>query len=321
MTLNPTSSSASSEPEIRSRYVDVLGARMHYLDGGTGYPILFLHGNPTSSRLWRNILPTLARHGRVIAPDLIGFGKSDKPDIGYRFFDHARYVDGFIEALGLTQLTLVLHDWGSALGFHHAHRYPDRIRGLAFMEAILRPAKWSEFPGGFKLAFRLFRTPGTGWLTVMALNQFIRGILPAAVVRKMSKKEIDAYAEPFPTIRSRRPVLVWPREIPIDGHPSDVHAAVSEYSEWLKETPIPKLLLHARPGGLVPEATVKWCEAKFPKLESVAVGAGLHYIQEDQPEAIARALEDWYLRVVEGSTAQAPPPEALPSDAPASASS
>jgi len=279
---------------FESRFVDVLDARMHYVEVGQGRPILFLHGNPTWSYVWRNILPLVAAEGRAIAVDLVGMGRSSKPEILYRFADHAAYLDGFIKALGLRNLSLVLHDWGSALGFHYARRHEDNVRGLAFMEAILRPWRWSEFPSGWKTVFRLFRTPGPGELLILGLNLFVRGVLPMATVRKLSPEELAFYAEPYPTIASRRPVLRWPREIPINGRPAQTHEAVEDYGRWLEETPLPKLLLHARPGGIIDAAEVEKLRGSLPNLTLVDIGPGIHYVQEDNPHGIGEAIAEWW---------------------------
>ncbi|HDK81099.1 MAG TPA: haloalkane dehalogenase, partial [Nitrospirae bacterium] len=217
-----TSENISSEFPFKSNYIEVLGSKIHYIDEGQGNPILFLHGNPTSSYLWRNIIPHLTPHARCIAPDLIGMGKSDKPDINYRFADHVEYIEGFIEKMGLKNITLVIHDWGSALGFHYAMRNEDNIKGIAFMEAILKPLKWSEFTKEFRIGFKLFRTPLIGWLIISVMNVFVEKILPQAIVRDLTGDEMNRYREPFKTIKDRKPVLRWPNEIPIEGKPSDV---------------------------------------------------------------------------------------------------
>jgi len=288
----------SADFPFESNYVEVHGSRMHYIDEGEGEPVVFLHGNPTSSYLWRNVIPHVSPHARCIAPDLIGFGKSDKPESGYRFFDHARYLDAFFDALGLDEyVTLVLHDWGSGLGFHWARRHEDRVKGICFMEAIIRTSKWKEFPTGYKQAFQLMRTPGTGYGMVMVGNMFVKGILPSAIVRKLTKREKQAYAEPFPTVKSRKPVLVWPREIPIDGEPADMHDTVTAYNAWLCETHVPKLLLYADPGGLIDAHGRAMCERDFPNLESLSVGKGVHYLQEDNPHGIGEAIAEWYQRL------------------------
>jgi haloalkane dehalogenase len=279
---------------FESHYADVHGAKMHYVDVGDGDPVLFLHGNPTSSYLWRNIIPYVTPTARAIAPDLIGMGRSDKPDIPYRFFDHAKYVDGFIEALDLRNITFVIHDWGSALGLYYARRHPQNVKGLAFMEAILRPAKWSDFPPDFKMGFKLFRTPGAGWLMIVAMNMFVKQILPKATLRELTAEEKQCYAAPFPTLASRRPILQWPREIPIEGQPADVHEMVLANKTWLEETEIPKILFYATPGGLIPRAAVEPLQQSFKNLETIDIGPGIHYVQEDNPHAIGQGLAAWY---------------------------
>ncbi len=284
----------SAEFPFASHYVDVHGSKMHYIDEGEGDPILFLHGNPTSSYLWRNIIPYLVPHGRCIAPDLIGMGKSDKPSLDYRFFDHVKYLDGFIEALGLKNVTLVIHDWGSGLGFHYAHRNESNVKGIAFMEAILHPVRWDDFPMDFKVGFKLMRAPFIGWLMISVMNAFVKKIMPQATHRKLSDEEKRRYAEPFPTIASRRPVRQWPLEIPIEGTPRDVHEVVTAYNKWLQTTELPKMLFHATPGGLIVAKDVEWCKQNMKNLKTVDIGAGLHFVQEDNPHDIGEALVPWY---------------------------
>ncbi|MFL5850762.1 MAG: haloalkane dehalogenase [Solirubrobacteraceae bacterium] len=274
--------------------VDVHGSRMYYVEEGEGSPVLFLHGNPTSSYLWRNVIPHVSGGARCIAPDLIGMGKSDKPDIDYRFGDHARYLEGFIEALGLADVVLVLHDWGSGLGFDWARRHADRVRGLAFMEAILTPVpSWDVFPAGAREMFQAFRTPEVGWDLIARQNVFVEQALPASVVRKLSDEEMDAYRAPFPDEASRKPVWRWPNEIPIDGEPADVAEAVGAYSAWLQRTEVPKLLFAATPGALIPAPVVEWARSALPNLEVVDLGEGIHYVQEDHPEEIGRGIARW----------------------------
>lgn len=289
-----TTKPISAEFPFASRYVEVHGSRMHYVEEGSGDPILFLHGNPTSSYLWRNIIPYLVPHGRCIAVDLIGMGKSDKPDLAYRFFDHSKYVEGFIETLGLSQIMFVVHDWGTALGFHYARRHPGNVKALAFMEAIVRPMRWAGFPRDFKLGFKLMRTPGVGWFMISVMNVFLKQIMPKTIVRELTAEEKLRYAEPFPTVASRKPVRRWPCEIPIDGAPADVDEAVSVYSQWLQETSLPKLLFHADPGGIIDAQTLEWCRRHFPYLETVNIGPGIHYLQEDNPHLIGEELAAWY---------------------------
>jgi haloalkane dehalogenase len=277
-----------------SRYVDVVDSRMHYIEQGEGDPILLLHGNPTSSYLWRNVIPHLAPHGRCIAPDLIGMGKSDKPDIPYRFFDHAKYLDAFIDELGLDRVTLVVHDWGSGLGFYWAARHQERVRAIAFMEALVKPLKWDDFPKDFKMGFTLMRAPVIGWAFISGMNFFIDRIMPQSVVRPLTEVELDQYRAPYPTAASRQPIRQWPREIPIDGKPADVLVAFEEYGKYLRTSEIPKLMLHARPGGIITPEVAQWCRDTMPNLDAVDVGEGVHYLQEDNPHGIGEAIAAWY---------------------------
>jgi haloalkane dehalogenase len=287
----------SADFTFEPHYVEVAGSRMHYVDEGEGDPILFLHGNPTSSYLWRNVIPHLTDKGRCIAPDLVGFGKSDKPDIGYRFVDHAPYVQGFIEALGLENVTLVIHDWGSALGLNYAMAHQENVKGIAMMEAMMAPMSWADIPRDFKRGFKLFRTPGIGYMMISVGNMFVKRILPEAVVRDLTPEEKRHYAEPFPTIKSRKPVYVWPNEIPIDGKPDDVHQIISDYSTKLQESELPKLLFTAEPGGIVDATTVAWAKTNLPNLTVVDIGPGIHFVQEDNPHMIGTELAAWYDRL------------------------
>ena len=277
-----------------SKYIDLYGSKIHYIDEGTGEPILFLHGNPTSSYLWRNIIPFLTSMARCIAPDLIGMGKSDKPDLEYRFFDHVKYAEGFIEKMGLENITLVIHDWGSALGLHYAMRHEDKIKGIAFMEAILMPLSWETFPPDFKEVFQAIRTPEVGWDMIMNKNIFIEQILPGAVVRKLSEEEMNHYREPFKEPGSRKPTWRWPNEVPIDGVPPDVTAVVETYNQWLQQSDLPKLLFYATPGGIVPAPAVEWCKQRLKNLKTVDIGQGIHFLQEDNPHLIGSELAKWF---------------------------
>lgn len=279
---------------FESKYVEIHGSKMHYIDEGAGDPILFLHGNPTSSYLWRNIIPYLVPHGRCIAPDLIGMGKSDKPDIDYRFFDHSKYLEGFIEKLDLSNITVVLHDWGSGLGFHYAMRNESNIKGIAFMESLLSPMKWEDFPSDEKMGFKLFRTSGIGWFMISVMNMFLTKLMPKMIIRKLSTEERDYYKAPFKTIKSRKPVRQWPCEIPIDGQPSDVYELMINYSQKLQESELPKILFSASPGMIINSKAVDWCKKNLKHLEVVDIGEGLHYIQEDNPHLIGEELAKWY---------------------------
>ncbi len=279
---------------FESKFVEVEGSKLHYVEEGAGDPVLFLHGNPTSSYLWRNVIPHVSPLARCVALDLIGMGKSDKPDIEYRFFDHSKYVEGFIEALGLRNITFVIHDWGSALGFHYARRHEDDVKGLAFMEAIVRPLTWAEFPEEGRQIFQSFRTPGVGEQMILENNAFVEQLLPFSVLRKLTDEEMARYREPYPDAQSRRPTWRWPNEVPIDGEPADVTEIVQAYSEWFGKSDVPKLLLYAQPGALVRGPLLEWCRNNMRNLKTVDIGAGSHFVQEDRPHEIGEAIAGWY---------------------------
>lgn len=284
----------SPDYPFQSNFVEVLGSGMHYIDQGQGDPILFLHGNPTSSYLWRNVIPHLTGQGRCIAPDLIGMGKSDKPDLEYRLRDHIRYLDGFIQALDLKNILLVIHDWGSALGFHYAARHEANVRGVAFMEAIVSPIpSWEMMSHDFQAIFRRFRTRDEGWQMIVDNNFFIEKILPASVVRVLSDEEMDRYREPFVEPAHRKPVWRWPNEIPIEGEPPDVVEIVGNYKRWLTETGLPKLLITAQPGAIMTPPLIEWCKDRLANLRVVNIGQGIHFIQEDNPDGIGREIAAW----------------------------
>ena len=291
----------SPEYPFRSHYVDVFGSRMHYLDEGAGDTILLLHGNPTWSYLWRNIIPYLSPHARCLAPDLIGYGRSDKPPIEYRWFDHASYLEEFIARMGLRDITLVLHDQGSGLGFHYAMRHEANVRGIAFMEAIVRPFPWEEFSTPeFRDLFRVFRegdVGSQGWQMIVEQNFFIEQLLPQAAGRPLTEREMSFYREPFPDAASRRPVWRFPRETPIGGEPPDVWSAATEYSRRLQASALPKLMLYAEPGALLTPENVEWCRRNIKNLDSVFLGAGSHYLQESSPHRIGREIARWYGRL------------------------
>ena len=290
-----TTQAISADFPYTSHYVDVHGSQIHYVEEGSGDPILFLHGNPTSSYLWRNIMPHLHAHGRCIAMDLIGMGKSDRPDLEYSFFDHVKHVEGFIEKLGLKNITLVIHDWGSALGFHYAMRNEANIKALAFMEAIMMPIpSWDVFPQDLKQTFQAFRTPEVGWDMIVNNHMFVEHILPGAVVRTLTEAEMDYYRAPYTDPPTRKPLWRWPNEIPIAGEPANVVAAVEEYNRHLQQSSLPKLLFCATPGALVPAPLVEWCQHHLPNLKVVDIGPGIHFIQEDNPQLIGTELANWY---------------------------
>jgi haloalkane dehalogenase len=281
----------------RKQFKTVLGKRMAYIEEGTGDPIVFLHGNPTSSYLWRNVMPHLRGQGRLIAPDLIGMGDSDKLDPSgpdrYHFVEHRRYLFALLEALGVKQnVTLVIHDWGSALGFDWARQHAHAVRGIAFMEAIVAPIpKWENFPHRVREVFKAFRSPA-GENMVLENNVFVEQILPGAIMRKLTAEEMNEYRRPFLKAgEDRRPTLTWPRNIPIEGEPAEVVTIVGEYAAWLAQSPVPKLFINAEPGAIL-AGPLRDLVRTWPRLEEVTV-KGAHFIQEDSPDDIGRAVSAW----------------------------
>ncbi len=288
--------------ELEKRTVEVHGKTMSYVERGRGDPILFLHGNPTSSYLWRNILPHLEGLGRCIAPDLIGMGDSEKLDDSgpdsYRLVEHRRYLDGFLGAIGVEErVTFVVHDWGSALGFDWANRHRDDVLGIAYMEAIVRPMSWEEWPEGIRKLFSGFRAE-TGEVMVLEKNVFVEKVLPGSVLRGLTEAEMAVYRRPFEKEgEDRRPTLTWPRQIPLGGEPEDVVKIVQAYADWLKASPdLPKLFVNAEPGAILTGAQRDFCRS-WPNQVEVTV-AGSHFIQEDSPHEIGRAIADWYRTLI-----------------------
>jgi haloalkane dehalogenase len=279
---------SAADPYERRR-VDVLDSHMAYVDVGVGDPIVLLHGNPTSSYLWRNVIPQLDGVARCLAPDLIGMGRSGKAAGGrYRLADHARYLDAWLETLDLRRVTLVVHDWGSALGFHWARRHVDRIRALVYMEAIVRPVTWAEWPHDARKIFQALRSPA-GEEMILVKNVFVERILPASVLRGLTPEEMERYREPFREPgEKRRPTLTWPREIPIEGEPADVVDLVRQYATWLGGSALPKLFVNADPGSILVGAQRDFCRA-WPNQQEVTV-RGRHFLQEDSPVEIGRAI-------------------------------
>ena len=274
----------------------VLGRQMAYAEQGAGDPIVFLHGNPTSSYLWRNVMPHPQDQGRLIAPDLIGMGDSDKlPDSGpgrYTFADHRDHLFALLETLGVTEnVTLVLHDWGSALGFHWAEQHAGAVKAIAHMEAVVRPFSWDEFPGTARDTFKAFRT-AQGDKMILQQNLFVEAVLPGAIMRTLDAEEMDAYRKPFLAPgEDRRPMLTWPRQIPIDGEPADIVALVESYGRFMEASPIPKLFVNADPGALVRGAVRDYCRT-WANQQEVTV-KGTHFIQEDSPHEIGEAISAW----------------------------
>lgn len=286
----------SAEFKYTKKHLEILGKKMAYIEEGEGDPIIFLHGNPTSSYLWRNIIPYLTDHGRCIAPDLIGMGDSDKldnpgPD-SYRFVEHRDYLEELLHQLNITtNVTLVIHDWGSALGFDWANRHQEAVQGIAYMEAIVKSMSWEEWPEAATRIFQGFRSEA-GEEMILEKNVFVEKVLPGSVLRGLTEEEMTVYRKPFLNPgEDRRPTLTWPRQIPLDGEPADVVAIVDSYASWLQESEIPKLLISAEPGSILTGSQLEFCRS-WPNQTEVSV-AGSHFIQEDSPDEIGKAVADF----------------------------
>ena len=286
-----------TEQPLSKKIVEVLDSRMAYHERGEGAPVLFLHGNPTSSYLWRDVIPQLAGRGRLIAPDLIGMGDSGKlgdpnPDT-YRFTTHRKYLDAFIDAVigRREKILFVIHDWGSALGFDWANRHRDRVSGIAYMEGIVRPiAGWEEWSEAATPIFQGFRSE-KGESMILDRNMFVERVLPGSVLRKLSDAEMAEYRRPFPAREDRWPTLTWPRQIPIQGEPTDVVAIVADYASWMAQNEIPKLFVNAKPGAILIGPVRDFCRGWNNQTEVVVPGS--HFIQEDSGPAIGKAIADW----------------------------
>ena len=297
-----SSRSGGSSWAREKRYVEVLGRRMAYTERGEGHPIVFLHGNPTSSFLWRNVLPHVAAPGRrLIAPDLIGMGDSEKIPAGaepdrYRFASHARYLAAFIdELLGAEPLILILHDWGGALGFDWAYRHQERVPAIAYMETIIAPLILEDLPEGFRPTLRAVRSE-QGEVLVLDQNLFIESVLPGVTQRALSAEEMGEYRRPFLEAGDDRwPTLQWPRELPLSGEPADVHDRIAAYSTWLTTASLPKLFIAAEPGVFI-AGRIKELANSFPNQHRIVV-EGLHFLQEDHPDEIGKAIANWLERL------------------------
>lgn len=282
---------------FESKYLEVKGSKMHYIDEGEGDPILFLHGNPTSSYLWRNVIPHLTNQARCIALDHIGMGKSDKPDIDYGFIDSSNYLEEFINKLGLKNVTLVLHDWGAMLGFHYANMNRDNVKAIAFMEASIDVPRFETMPPSIKFALSLMRTNFIGGLMVKRGNLFIKKMLPDMIVRKLAKEEMDYYSAPYPDAKSRKPLHRWPQDLPIKGKPAFSAKRLKDYSKWLTETEIPKLCFYVTPGIGIQEPDLQLIRNEFKNTRIVNLGEGSHFLQEDYPHEIGEGISKWYKEV------------------------
>jgi len=289
-----------SVQEHEKKTIEVLGKRMAYVEMGEGDPIIFQHGNPTSSYLWRNIMPHVKNLGRCIAIDLIGMGDSEKlensgPD-RYTLKEHQQYLYAAFEALGVKQnVTFVIHDWGSALGFAWAQQNPDSVKGICYMEAILMPMTWEQWPAAATRVFQGFRSDA-GEQMVLENNVFVENVLPGSVLRGLTEKEMSVYRRPFENPgEDRRPTLTWPRQIPLEGQPEDVVSLVKGYGDWLKESSVPKLFINAEPGAILTGDIREFCRT-WPNQTEVTV-AGKHFIQEDSPDEIGQAIADWLIKL------------------------
>jgi haloalkane dehalogenase len=280
---------------FQSRYIEILGAKMHYIDEGQGDPILFLHGNPTWSYLWRNIIPPMP--DRCIAIDLMGMGRSDKPDISYRFLDQMRYVEEFIRKMKLTRITFVCHDWGAAFGLHYAMHHQEQVKGIALIEPqTLRPNKdWNMFsPFEAVELFQKLRDPEMGWEFMRESSPFIEGMTRTIINRTITEEEQNYYREPFKNLDDRKPMWVFPNEIPIAGKPEDIVQAVEKRNKILKESNIPMILFYATPGCTVRESAIQWCKENIKNLQLCHIGKGFHYLPEENPQLISTELSRWY---------------------------
>lgn len=276
-----------------SNFCDVLGSKMHVQEIGDGRPILFLHGNPSNGFLWRNVVPHVKDIGRVIVPDLIGMGRSDKPDIEYTFFNHYRYLEILIEQLALKDIVLVLHDWGSALGFNYFTNHSDNVVGIAFMEGIIQDVA-TFFPPDTLDFFRSLRTP-EGRKLIVTDNLFMQNVLPSWIDRDLTDSELAAYREPFATESSRDVIYKWVCSVPLDGQPTDVAAIVENYRKTLVASDIPKLFFHAQPGAFMPPVVADWVIKTLPNLQAVDIGKGIHFVQEDHPKLIGDSIRQWLI--------------------------
>jgi haloalkane dehalogenase len=276
--------------------IDVLDSAIHYEETGTGTPLVLLHGNPGSSHLWRKVLPYLDR-GRLLAPDLIGMGRSGKPDISYSFADHARYLDAWFDTLDLDRVILIGHDWGGTLAFDWAARNPERVSGIAFLEAIVKPMVWQDLSPQARERNELVRTPGSGEEMVLDQNLFLRtAFTGGGVLTPVSDEDMEAYFAPFPTRESRRPILAWARQLPLSGEPAELVARIEAFHPWLAtSTDVPKLLMtfEGAPSLLIGEEMADWCANHIAYLESVLCGKAGHHAPEDCPEEIAATVSAW----------------------------
>lgn len=295
----PSLASKAVDFPYESKYANVLGSKIHYIEQGSGDPIVFLHGIPTSNYLWRNIIPALASYGHCIAPDFIGMGKSDKPDIPYRIFDHIHYIERFIDALGLQKVTLVVHGWGSVVGFDFAARHPSRVKALAFTEGFLRGVdRWDMVALPAQELLSILKSPDKGYKAIVEQNYLLEKALPAMLLQKLEPQAIEYYRAPFLTPESRRPLWQYLKDLPLPDGPDDVKVLIKHYMRQLKKMSIPKLMIYTVPGFITPMGIVNWARIHLPNLKLVEIGEGLNYPQETDPVAVSEALVEWYKEIV-----------------------
>ncbi len=285
---------------LKKQKISINNKNIAYVESGSGDPIIFLHGNPTSSYLWRNITPHLESQGRCICIDLIGMGDSDKLDNpdenSYQFEEHYHYVNAAIESLTNGEnTTFVIHDWGSALGFNWCYHNPDSVKGIAYMEAIVKEMTWEDWRDEAKGIFQGFRSDA-GESLVLEKNYFVERVLPGSIIRRLSDEEIEEYRRPFINPgEDRRPTLSWPREIPIEGQPANVCEIVNQYAEWMQTNDIPKLFINAEPGAITTGRIRDYCRSW--KNQTEVTVKGVHFIQEDSPDDIGKAISTWYKNI------------------------
>lgn len=289
----------SADFPYKSKYVEVEGSSMHYIDEGNPnapHTFLMIHGNPTSSYVWRNIIPYASAQARVIAIDLMGMGQSDKPDIDYTYQDHIRYVEAFIAKLALKNIILVIQDWGSGIGFHYANTHRDNVSGIVFFEAILRPIDWSEANIMERMIFKLFRHPKWGHRLIVKWNFFVERFLPMMAGRKLTREEMDVYRAPYRNEADRKPIHVWPTQIAISGVPEASVRIKQSYADYLPGSTVPKLMFYAKPGMIIKPKEAKELIATWTNLEAIDLGKGKHYLQEQYPHEIGAGIASWYQR-------------------------
>jgi len=278
--------------KAESQYIDVLGSKMHVTIAGEGDPVLFLHGNPANGFLWRNIFPYVTDSHQAIVPDLIGMGKSDKPDIEYTYADQYKYLEALIDALDLKNITLVLHDWGSGLGFNYFANHSENVKAIAFMEGILKDVG-TYFPPEMQKFFTKLRSDDEGWQMIGSDDTFMQEVFPTWSVRDLSSEEFEGYYTPFRTVESRKVIHQWVRHVPFNGEPKVTADIVENYRNKLQKSDIPKLFFYATPGVFMPESVANWVKENIPNLEAVHVGEGTHFLQEDHPGLIGEKVKEW----------------------------